>query len=452
MPLRTLAVFLGAALILTVALTTAAATQNPVTLKEVFLPDKKYTIELKVEISGRMVVPDNTKDPKKDAPPRIVTVTGKSTLKYDERVLPPDDVDTDKVIRSYRLIEIKRTIGDRDQEANIRNGVRRMVVLRSAKGKAPFSPDGPLTWGEIDVIRTDIFCPALIPSLLPNKPVRPGESWPVSADGIRELTDLERVTAGGLTMKFIGIVRLQNRDYARLELTGTVKGVDDMGPGQHTIDGTGYFDVAAGALTYLSLKATRDLLDGTGKVVGRIDGRFTLARTLNVDPPDLSDAALRTIDLSPTPDNSQLLYDNPDLGVRFLYPRRWRVGAVQGRQVTLDGPNGAGILLTVEPMNRLPAVDAYRAESEEFLRQQKATISNISPSQRVADRPLQLDRFGLDAEIAGEAVRMEYAVLTQAEGGVTIAARLPKADAAALTADVDRVLRKLMVTKRIEGK
>jgi hypothetical protein len=271
----------------------------------------------------------------------------------------------------------------------------------------------------------------------------------VSADAVRELTDLDKVTGGGLAAKFVGVVRLRDRDFARLEVSGTVKGIDDMGPGQHAIDGTGYFDLAAGSLTYLSLKATHDLLDGTGKVVGRIDGRFALTRTPGGDPADLSDAALKGVDLKPTPDNSQLLYDNPDLGVRFLFPRRWRVGAVQGRQVTLDGPNGAGMLLTVEAPARLPTAEAYRTETEEFLRKQKAVVANVSPPRRAADRPAQLDRFGLDADVGGEAVRMEYAVLAQPEGGVTVAARLPRRDAAALTGDVDRVLRKLAVTKRI---
>ena len=43
-----------------------------------------------------------------------------------------------------------------------------MVVIKAGERKAPFSPDGPLTWGEIDVVRTDVFNPALVPGLLPS--------------------------------------------------------------------------------------------------------------------------------------------------------------------------------------------------------------------------------------------------------------------------------------------
>lgn len=442
---RSLCLLLGVAM--AVEFQSAAAAQESVRMSEPFTPDKRYKVELRVELNGRMAVPDG-----KDKPPRIVPVTGTSTLNYDERILPPDDRDAEKVIRLYRTVEFRRTVGGVDQQAGIRTAVRRMVVLRSAKGKAPFSPDGPLTWGEIDVVRTDVFSPALVTGVLPDKAVRPGDSWPLSADAVRELTDMDKVDAGGFTATFVGVVRLDNREFARLGFVGTVKGVDDVGPGKHTIEGTGYFSLGDGMLTRLSLKATHDLLNEAGQVAGRIDGQFVLSRGPAGTADDLSDTALKAIDLKPTADNSQLLYDNPDLGVRFLYPRRWRVGAVQGRQVTLDGPNGAGILLTVEPPARLPTAAAYLAETEEFLNKQKAAVSGVTRPARAAEKPFQLDRFGLDADLGGDKVRMEYAVLAQTEGGVTVAARLPRQDAAALAGDLDRVLNRLMLTKPVAGR
>ena len=35
-----------------------------------------------------------------------------------------------------------------------------------------------------------------------------------------------------------------------------------------------------------------------------------------------------------------LRFNNADLGLRFLYPRRWRVAGGMGRQVRLDGADG----------------------------------------------------------------------------------------------------------------
>ena len=80
-----------------------------------------------------------------------------------------------------------------------------------------------------------------------------------------------------------------------------------------------------------SFTALNELFAQDGKTVsGKIDGTFVMARGPAGRATDLTDASVRGRDLSPTAENTLLLYDNPDLGVRFLYPRRWRVGTAQG--------------------------------------------------------------------------------------------------------------------------
>src|SRR5262249_30314151 len=156
-----------------------------------------------------------------------------------------------------------RVAGNSIQDAGIRPSVRRMVVARANGKKAPFSPDGPLTWGEIDVVRTDVFNPAVIPGLLPPGPVTPGQSWKASPAPVLELTDMEKVDEGELTVKFLGVAEVEKRKVAKLEVGGTVRGVNEDGPNRQTLAGTAYFDLDAGMLTYLSIKGTHELLDGT---------------------------------------------------------------------------------------------------------------------------------------------------------------------------------------------
>src|SRR6476620_10813617 len=100
-------------------------------------------------------------------------------------------------------------------------------------------------------------------------------------------------------------------------------------------------------------------------------------------PPDLSDASLKGLELKPTAENTLMLYDNPQLGVRFLYPRGWRVGAVQGKQVTLDHARGAGALITVEPTAKVPAADDYLKEATAFLQKQKGEVTATDRPTRV---------------------------------------------------------------------
>ncbi|QEL16592.1 hypothetical protein [Limnoglobus roseus] len=437
-------VFFTLALLLSSA--NGSSAQETYQLVEKFEPGTLSRVEQKTELTGKLAVPADKEA--KETKPQIVSLSGSGKVVYDERQLPSDDAETRKVLRQYRSFEVRRVVGAREQGTDLRKAVYRQVVLRSAKGKSPFSPDGPLLWGEIDAIRTDVFSPALVPALLPAKAVAVNDTWPLDADGVTELTDMEKVTAGGFTLKFLGVVTINGHKQARLSLSGSARGVDDNGPCKHTLDGTAYFDLDGNRLSYLSLKGTHDLLDGAGQTVGTIEGRFTLNRTAVAEVTELSDAALKDLELKPTPENSALLYDNPQLGVRFLYPRRWRIGAVQGKQVTLDGPNGAGILITIEAAKSLPSVADFLRESTAFLQKSSKDVSVTRKPERIVEKPA-VDRFSLTASMKDEKVRMEYAVLTNADGsGVTFAGRLPDADAEALGKDVEKVLKSLAAEKK----
>jgi hypothetical protein len=432
----------------------APATAQEVALSEPFKPGHTAKVEVQMKGAGKLSLPST----EKDKPGRVVSISGSSTLVFEERVLTPDEADTLKTVRVYREVAFERTLDGNKQDASIRPSVRRMVVMKPIELKdtlprpVPFSPDGPLTVGELDLVRTDMFNPAMVPGLLPPNAVKPGATWKASAVAVGELTNLEKVEDGSITVEFVGIVRPNGKQLARLKISGTVRGVDEDGPSRQKFDGTAYFDLDAGLLTYLSVKATRDMLDGKGQTVGIREGQFTMTRSpVAKMPAELSDASLRDLDLKPGADNTRLLYDNPDLGIRFLYPRGWRVGAVQGKQMTLDHPRGAGILITVDPATKVPTADDYLAEVLSDMKKQKATVTNTEKPTRVRAEPVTLDSFAIDATIDMNKRRLEYTVLKQTDGGVTIAANLP-ADDKELGPEVTRIVRSLSVTRKIEEK
>ena len=446
----TVACHIGLPLLL-LGFTRPAAGQEAVTLAEAFKPGLCYTAEVRVKLDGKLAIPAG-----KDKPPQVVPLTGASRLVYDERLLDPDEAGGQKAVRQYREVEFRRALGTNVQDAGIRPAVRRMVVIRAGDRRAPFSPDGPLTWGEIDIVRTDVFLPATIPGLLPPNPVKPGQSWKASAAAVAELTDLEVVEDGGVAVEFAGVTTADGRRVARLRVFGTVRGVNQDGPNRQKLDGTAYFDLDAGMLSYLSVRGSHELLDGqTGHTVGVIDGQFVLTRKpLGQPPAELADAALRGLRLKPDADNTLLLYDDPNLGVRFQHPRGWKVGAVQGKQVTLDHTRlVGGILITVEPAGKVPAAEDYLREVTAFLQKEKATVTTLTNPTRVrAEAASTLDRFALAATFDKDAAVMEYGVLRQPDGGATVAARLPQGAAGDLRPEVERVVRSLTVTKRIDGR
>ncbi len=422
------------------------AAQEPVRLRELFPVGYQYTVRARVDLSGTLTPPTVKGKPA----PKPISLRGDSALEYDERVLTINAKgEVTKTVRICRRMEFRRTVADQPQATTLRPGVRRLVVLRHGTSEVPFSPDGPLTWGEIDIVRTDVFTPALA-GLLPDRAVRVGERWKAATSAVQELTDQEKIEEGSLECKLEEVKPAGGRRLAKVSFSGSLRGTNEDGPNRQKLQGHFTFDLASSYVNYLQLKGTHSLLDKDGNEVGRIEGRFVLMRQANTRPADLTDAALRGVALSPNDDNTLLLYDNPDLGVRFLHPRRWRVGSVMGRQVTLDGADGSGLLLTLDPPAKVPTGVGFLAESRGYLEKQKARLLRQVAVQRLTPG---LEHFALETEMGGQTFWMDYFVAKQANGGATIAARLPQRDLAALRKEVERIARSVVVTKRIvEGK
>jgi hypothetical protein len=422
-----------------------ALAEETVRLKELFPADYQYHVSSRVTLSGQLTLPP----PEKDKRPVTLSVKGSSAIDYDERVLDAKDDAVARTVRVYRQMEFERKVGDQSQTSTLRPEVRRLVLLREKGFKGPFCPEGPLTPSEIDLIRTDVFTPTLA-GLLPDGAVKPGDRWAAQTPAVRELTDLDGID-GKVECKLIDVRTLRGHRCAYVTVSGTVKGTNEDGPSEHRLDGSFYFDLESNQLTYLSLRGIHTLLDKDGKQVGRIEGQFTLTRETNSAVKELGAAALKELTLTPTADNTLLLYDNAELGLRFVYPRRWRVAGGVGRQVRLDGADGSGLQITLDPPAKVPAGKDFLAESRDYFTAQKAKVLRTEEPSRVRGGAGELEHFTIDVEVKGDRVLMDYYVARQDNGGATLAARLlPGTELTAVQKEVERIAKSVTVTKAIK--
>src|SRR5262249_30044277 len=156
-------------------------------------------------------------------------------------------------VRLYRRLEFQRTVGDQPQESTLRPEVRRLVVLRHQQQEVPFSPDGPLTWAEIDLVRTDVFTPALA-GLLPEREVRVGDLWHGTARRVRGLSVRNVIKEEKLETRLDKLPTINTRRYARVAFRGAVRGVNEDGPNRQQLDGYLFFDLESNHVSYLSLQ------------------------------------------------------------------------------------------------------------------------------------------------------------------------------------------------------
>jgi hypothetical protein len=425
---------------------TSGALNQVYTLKESFQEGASYHVESSVRLQGRLSLPAQAQKESQD-----IQFRGEGRIRYTERVLTPlEDGEAIRTVRLYQQVEMQRRVGEATQETTVRPHVRRLVLLAHRGKRAPFSPDGPLTWGELDLIRTDPFCPILMTGLLPQKAVAVGDKWKVTAAAVRELTDLDTIQEGGLEVELIGPTQVQQKQLLRLKLSGVVRGSNGDGQHVHHLDGTIYYDPQWPGITYLSLKGTHHLLNEKGQPGGTIEGYFVLNRSAAHElPPKLQDSALSGLNLKPTPENTRLLFEDHQSGLRFLYPRSWRVGMVRGRQITIDHVQGAGILLTLESSTKMPTPEGYYQEVVAFLRQRQAQWQKLHGPHSGGTPPNTLIRFGIRAKWDKGEEQLEYALVYQPEGGVIAAARLPLNQVETLLPEMEQIFRSLQVTRHI---
>lgn len=408
-----------------------------VILREDFSPGQRHSVQLRVHLNGELSVPAEEGEA-----PKKLELEGESRIEYVERILPDNPADgAARSVRIYSTINFQRTVDGIKQSSTLRPEVRRLVLLRQGQAKVPFSPDGPLTWGEIDLIRTDTFVPALA-GLLPGRAISPGDKWKAAPEAIRELTDMEEISKGGFDCVFDQRLDLGGRDVARISVSGQVEGINQDGPSRQRIDGLLYFDIGARAMAYFSFSGVHELLDDKGNPAGKITGRFTLTRQVGVRSGELSDEGLRGVITVPGPENTRLLYDNPELGLRLLYPRHWHVGEQREQQLALDGRNGAGMLITVETSKNLPTVEKYQTEAKEYLSKYAKKPPQVSSPRRWEG----IERFRIESELEQGPSIMDYFVLRQREAGATVTASLPASNPNFAVEDVERIVRTIQVS------
>lgn len=417
--------------VLLVLASPAMAQSDAIRLKEDFARDAQYHVHCQVDIAGELTLAG-----------KPLKVSGKSVIKYDERILRiGGDGKPERTVRFYRQLEFERKVGGEVQQNTLRPEAQRLVILRHKQYEVPFCPHGPLTWGEIELVRTDVFAPAL-QGLFPDKPVRVGDRWKADPAAIQELTDLERIDKAEFTCTFEKITTLLGRRNAHIQFDGKVDGIGEDGNARHELRGSFYFDLDAQFLTYVYVKGTHHLLDKAGAPTGKIEGSFVMTRTPTPLTKEVGDDALRGLTLEPNADNTLLLFDHPQVGVKFLYPRNWRIAGFNDKQIGIDENRGSGVLITLAPVAQTPTGAQFYQETAQFLANEKASILR-------AEKPRALaggwETFSFEADIAKERVILQYYTGRQGNLGVTLTVRILPKDLANVQRDVEAMAKSLQL-------
>lgn len=202
----------------------------------------------------------------------------------------------------------------------LRDPVRLIVASGQADGIELFSPSGPLTVQELQLLKYPGDSLALL-ALLPDSKVEVAESWKPADWVLPMLAGIEAAEKSSLSCRLESVDKGNAAIVVSGEITGLALGV----PAHVQITGRLLYDLNRRCLARAELTQTEKRSIGTVSPGLDVSAKATVTRTLNEEPKRLTDKDLAGLPLEPNDASLLLLFDAPAWNLRFFHDRQWHL-------------------------------------------------------------------------------------------------------------------------------
>lgn len=257
-------------------------------------------------------------------------LAGQAKLVYPEKVLEvaPDGM-PGKVVRVYNDARAKFVVGHAEDSRQLRGQVRFMVGDRKDLGYTLWSPSGPLSGDERELVE-DVMDAGRLTGLLSADPVQIGATWKPDPSIIKSLCDIDEVTECTVQSK----LDVVEHGKAIVKVTGSVSGLAFGAEVKSKIDATLTVDADTGMLEDADWTQTDTRGPGAISPAGEFEVKIAVHRK-RTRSEALSDTALKEVSLNAGPGSTLISFEEPQGRYRFYYPREWHVTAVRPDLVIL---------------------------------------------------------------------------------------------------------------------
>lgn len=273
----------------------------------------RYSVEL--DLTGKLIV---TQDGAKE----LIPLAAKARHVFAERTLAAADGLPARSARHYDIAAASAVVGGDKSDRALSNDRALIVVLRNSDGTFCFSPAGPLTRDELDLV-TEHFNPQCLAGLLPGKAVNVGDTWTVSSAAAQTACQFDGLIKNGLTGKLTAAAN----GLATFTIEGTAEGIEHGAKVTLAVTASGTFDTTAKRVTTLTWKQKDDREQGPVAPASQLEATVVLKREAVAQPPkELNDVTLAPVPRGEVPTAMTLLrHADPKGRYEFVYARDWHV-------------------------------------------------------------------------------------------------------------------------------
>ena len=282
-----------------------------------------FRYEIALSVGGKMKVDRGGKV-------ESLPLNARARHSFAERIEALADGGAGKVVRVYTEAQSESAVAIDRTKRDLPANRRTIIAQRTADGTLHYSPGGPLTRDELDLVAEHFDTLGLL-GLLPKTAVRPGDTWPVPNDAAQSACLFEGIVKNELAGKF-----LETKDgVAHFEIAGKAEGIEHGANVRVSVLARGTFSLAAKRFTGIRWEQTDDRDQGPVNPAVEAKAEIVLTRTLLAEPPKEL-AAVKLPAEERIPDAlTQLHYADGGGKFSLVYPRDWHTVVANATHLVL---------------------------------------------------------------------------------------------------------------------
>lgn len=303
----------GLVILFTACLTTAQAAES-YDLTSAMKSGYAQAVRTAVEVKGDLKLNSDGKD--------VLTVPmlAQADLQYAERFLAIKAGGSLRAARHYEKAEATIQIKNTELKQNLREERRLLVAQYRGEEAVLFSPLGPLTREELELVDGP-GASSVLSAILPGKKVAIGQEWKLTNQTLARLLGLEAVSE----QKIIAKLTKVEGSLAILTLDGKVTGAVGGVSSEIDLHGKANFDLKKRAVTWLALQYQENRSVGHAQPGYEATIRVRTVVEPAATAPQLADAALTRLPLEAKAGQTLIEFRAEKAGIDLSHDRRWRV-------------------------------------------------------------------------------------------------------------------------------
>ncbi len=300
-----------AATLLFAAVASAAETYD---LTSAIKPGQSQAVRTAVEVKGDLKLNSDGKEV------TTVPMLVQADLQYTERFLAIKADGSLRAARRYEKAEVAIQIKNSELKQHLREERRLIVVQHKGEESCLFSPVGPLSRDELELIDS-AGSSTVLATILPGKKVVIDETWKLDHRTVARLLGLEAVSEQDIVAKLTKV----EESVAVFSLDGKVTGAVGGISSEIDLHAKANFDLKKQAVTWLAMQYQEKRAIGHAQPGYDATIRVrTIAEPTGLIP-ELANDALSKLPLEAKPENTLLEFQAEQAGVNLAHDRRWRV-------------------------------------------------------------------------------------------------------------------------------